>query len=278
MKPIFKNGKWYIQISSRKESENPIVARLKKAKKPVDETNYFADCPRDDSGHCLPRNRHHGPGGKKIEHVPDKSNYFSDCPRNAAGHCLPKGSVGQGGKPKTPKADKVPTIQTDEKPKEGDIVASGVAVRALDTGRVLMLQRVKSEDDPASGKWEFPGGHIEQGESTKESAMREWKEEVGLELPEGKVSGTWRSENGTYVGYIYDIESEGMLDLKARDSSKNPDGDHFESVAWVEPEDIENHNPRAEVLADIDNIRAALDVAEVNKMLRSLKGLLLKKV
>lgn len=56
---------------------------------------------------------------------------------------------------------------------------------ARDTGRVLCLQRALSDDDPAGGKWEMPGGSIEQGESPIEGVIREWKEETGCPVPEG---------------------------------------------------------------------------------------------
>jgi len=34
------------------------------------------------------------------------------------------------------------------------------------------------------GKWEFPGGKVEENESTKDALIREIKEEVGIEIKE----------------------------------------------------------------------------------------------
>lgn len=135
----------------------------------------------------------------------------------------------------------------------------GLAVKAADTGRVLMIQRVIDEDDDASGKWEMPGGHIEDDETPLECAKREWEEEVGLLLPPGKLVNQWTGHNSIYRGFVYAIPSEDDIDLRDRDTSTNPDGDHFEACAWVEPDDIFFHNPRTEIRDDFGRIRAALD-------------------
>ena len=46
--------------------------------------------------------------------------------------------------------------------------------------KILMLHRVKKENDIHEGKWNGLGGKIEQGESPEECAKREIKEESGL--------------------------------------------------------------------------------------------------
>jgi len=55
-------------------------------------------------------------------------------------------------------------------------VAAGLAVRAADTGRILMLQRAHDPADPAAGLFEFPGGCLEPGETPMAAAVREWQE------------------------------------------------------------------------------------------------------
>lgn len=59
-----------------------------------------------------------------------------------------------------------------KRPKVG---VAGVVRRA--DGRVLMIQR---GHPPASDLWAFPGGHVEFGESLKDSVVRELYEETGL--------------------------------------------------------------------------------------------------
>ena len=143
-------------------------------------------------------------------------------------------------------------------------ICGGLAVRAGDTGRVLMLQRAHNSTDPASGLWEFPGGHVEPAESVSEAALREWEEETGLEVPDGlhKI-GEWDSPNGLYRGFAVEIPHESDLDLKNRAEGTNPDGDTFESIAWWDPADLSN-NPsvRPEVNAVSQLVQAAVAKSE----------------
>lgn len=47
-------------------------------------------------------------------------------------------------------------------------------------GKVLAAQRSETMDLP--GKWEFPGGKIEEGENPEECLIREIKEELAVEI------------------------------------------------------------------------------------------------
>lgn len=117
---------------------------------------------------------------------------------------------------------------------------SGVALKAADTNRVLMIQRSnKDEKDPARGTWEFPGGHHEEGDQTSlHAGIREWEEETGHPFPEGgHVSHTWRS--GPYQGHVVVIPKEEAVDFsngRATTNPDDPDGDDHEQSAWWEIE------------------------------------------
>lgn len=66
-------------------------------------------------------------------------------------------------------------------------ITNMVMVQDKSTGKVIVQERVKS--------WcgiSFPGGHVENGESIYDSAVREIKEETGLKI-----------ENLKYCGIIY---------------------------------------------------------------------------
>ncbi len=41
---------------------------------------------------------------------------------------------------------------------------------------------VKRADPPDKGKWALPGGHLEAGEELEQAAIREAREETGLEI------------------------------------------------------------------------------------------------
>lgn len=137
----------------------------------------------------------------------------------------------------------------------GEIVAAGLCVQAADTGRVLMLQRALDETDPAGGKLEFPGGHLEGTETPQDTALREWCEETGLPLPNGAITGGWESSNGVYVGFALTIPLEAAVPiLDGRDLSSDPDvdGDSIEAISWWDPNIlIDNPIVRDELAADM---------------------------
>ncbi|MBJ3776683.1 NUDIX hydrolase [Acuticoccus mangrovi] len=55
-------------------------------------------------------------------------------------------------------------------------VVAAIAI-VLREGRVLLVQRA---NPPDAGRWGFPGGKIEGGETVREAAVRELKEETGI--------------------------------------------------------------------------------------------------
>lgn len=151
---------------------------------------------------------------------------------------------------------------------------SGIALKAHDTGRVLMLQRgLDDENDPAAGTWEFPGGHHEDGDlSSLHAGIREWQEEVGQEFPtNGAVKHVWSSPNGVYQGHVVVIPSEKDLAMHNGRVIPNPDdpkGDCHEQAAWWDPEharkipnlrdEVKAHTPWKEIAkASLDTAKAA---------------------
>jgi 8-oxo-dGTP diphosphatase len=63
---------------------------------------------------------------------------------------------------------------------------TGVINVVVDGSKVLFLKRVK---DPFLGYWALPGGKIEFGEHPEETALRELKEESGLDTDAIKMRG-----------------------------------------------------------------------------------------
>jgi len=63
------------------------------------------------------------------------------------------------------------------------IVAVGAVI--LDGDRILLIRR---DREPARGRWTFPGGAVELGESLEEAVRREAFEETGLRVAVGEVA------------------------------------------------------------------------------------------
>ena len=56
-------------------------------------------------------------------------------------------------------------------------------------GAALILTRRSSKLRNHAGQWALPGGRIDEGETPEETALREMREEIGLELPLSAVIG-----------------------------------------------------------------------------------------
>ena len=57
-------------------------------------------------------------------------------------------------------------------------IAVGTIIRAV-SGRLVLVRRAI---DPGYGKWVFPGGYVDRGEPLTSAAVREAREECGLEV------------------------------------------------------------------------------------------------
>lgn len=97
---------------------------------------------------------------------------------------------------------------------EGVEVAGLAIVRKDPEPSVLLARRSRDESDPEDVRetYEFPGGHLQEGEHPLAAAKREFEEEIGVELPEGEVLDGWRSPNGIYQGFVYEVSGDFSLD------------------------------------------------------------------
>lgn len=104
-------------------------------------------------------------------------------------------------------------------------------VYALREGSVLMMYRHK---EPNFGKWVAPGGKIELHESPAECAIREFKEETGLDAgrPELRVIATETSPlpDWQWLMFIYLV----------RDFTGDVTGCDEGELAWVSIEEVAN--------------------------------------
>jgi ADP-ribose pyrophosphatase YjhB (NUDIX family) len=57
-----------------------------------------------------------------------------------------------------------------------------------DRGELLLIKR---KYDPDKGKWDVPGGFVDQGENLEQSTVREAREELGIEIKDLKYIGSY---------------------------------------------------------------------------------------
>jgi len=104
----------------------------------------------------------------------------------------------------------------------------GLAVRALLTdedGKILIIKR-STDSKTNSGKWELPGGKVDQGESFDQALIREVFEETNLKITLDHVIGVCE-QNLPLIRAVHIIMSgkivEGELNLSRE----------HEGYAWV---------------------------------------------
>ncbi len=96
----------------------------------------------------------------------------------------------------------------------------GSAVLALTPDKRVLL--VKRNIDPARGSWCFPGGFMEIGETPQEAAIRECKEESGLDVRLSSLIDVFYYENyrGSGVLIIYKGQIKGGVAQAGDDSDE----------------------------------------------------------
>lgn len=77
------------------------------------------------------------------------------------------------------------------------------------------LVLIKRRNEPYKGKYALPGGFVEVGERVEEAAIREAKEETGLEITLIKLLGVYsnpdRDPRGHVISICYLAEGTGEL-------------------------------------------------------------------
>ena len=117
-----------------------------------------------------------------------------------------------------------------------------------DAGRVLLIRR---GHEPFKGMYAFPGGFVEVGETVEQAALRELREETGIEGRILKLIGVYsepkRDPRHHSVAVVYLVE---------RISGESAGGDDAESAEFVSDwRDLDLAFDHNQVLADALKLR-----------------------
>ena len=84
---------------------------------------------------------------------------------------------------------------------------------------MLLVVKRNEDDDLFPGAWEFPGGHLKDGELLKEGLARELKEEIGFEQNfDLKITHCFDEIKNKNDNLIHNIEIDFIIDV---DKGKN---------------------------------------------------------
>ncbi len=73
-------------------------------------------------------------------------------------------------------------------------------VLALVDGKLVLVRR---EMEPQIGRWAFPSGYVDRGESVEDAAVREFKEETGLDARLERLIGVYSDTDSPVVLVVY---------------------------------------------------------------------------
>ncbi|MBN1344602.1 MAG: NUDIX domain-containing protein [Phycisphaerae bacterium] len=110
-----------------------------------------------------------------------------------------------------------------------DLIRGVVAVVCKD-GRILSIRRPDAIE--LGGRWCFPGGAVEQGESQAEALVREVREEVGLDVEAVEKLWEWSPPEGGLILYWWStrlIDPDQPLQLNPREAAE---------AIWATPHEL----------------------------------------
>lgn len=144
------------------------------------------------------------------------------------------------------------------------VILTNMVMVYNDKGEILVQQKI---DDDWTGLC-FPGGHVEKEESFVQSAIREIKEETGLDISNPKLCGIkqfYTDDNERYIVLLFKT-NKFCGSLKSSDEGE---------VFWIKPERLTDYNLAVSFMEMYqvftnDNISEQYSFLDGDKVVRAL--------
>jgi ADP-ribose pyrophosphatase YjhB (NUDIX family) len=110
------------------------------------------------------------------------------------------------------------------------VLPGATALIRNERGSILMLRRIDT------GKWWLPGGLLELGESLASTAIREVKEETGLDVEPVRVAGIFAGHKAQFPGPDQLFPLATWFDCRVRGGTITPDHEEADAVEFFPAE------------------------------------------
>lgn len=117
------------------------------------------------------------------------------------------------------------------------VVAAVICDSLENTTKIFATARGYGE---FKGKWEFPGGKLEAGETSQQALIREIQEELDVKIEVGELIDTIEYDYPTFhlsMDCFQCVVVDGEIILKEAEAARWLDKDELYSVDWL-PADI----------------------------------------
>lgn len=120
-------------------------------------------------------------------------------------------------------------------PAANSLVPAASAVVTDDAGRILLQRRVDN------GMWALPGGAMNLGESLPECAVRETREETGLDVEVVGIVGTYSNPRHVFAYDDGEVRQEFSICFLARPvGGQLAVSDESTEVRWFHPAEVDD--------------------------------------
>jgi len=119
-------------------------------------------------------------------------------------------------------------------PAANSLVPAASAVVVDDDGRILLQRRTDN------GMWALPGGAMHIGESLPDCAVRETREETGIDVEVVGIVGTYTNPGHVFAYDDGEVRQEFSVCFLARPvAGELAVSEESTDVQWFKPEDVE---------------------------------------